>query len=145
MHTRCDTTLVVSTEKQYPKNTGPVHEFQQAMGGDLHRMNLAALVPEPVPGNQEWRLKNWGTIEDIDVDYIESDVIVAGEYYLRFLSVDTPIVPWVKTVAKLYPDLDFNLDYFNVALGFEGELEVQGNNVLFEEMKEISVEEASQS
>jgi hypothetical protein len=140
MTTRCDTTLVVSIEGFYPGKTSPVYAFQRDLGGELHHLNLSTLVPEVDPGNKEWRLQHWGTEDEIDIDYIESDVIVAGEYYLRFLTTETPIVPWVKAVAALYPDLTFHLDYFNVVLGFEGELEIQGDTVLFEEQKAIKVD-----
>lgn len=138
MNTRCDTTLVVTADPRNHDKTARLVEFQQAIGGEHHQMNLATLVPEAEPGNTEWRLKNWGTTEEIELDYVESDVIVAGEYYLRFFSVDTPIVPWVKTVAKLFPDLEFSLDYFNSMLNFEGELDVKGEKVIYEEHKEIS-------
>ena len=145
MTTRCDTTLVVSTGKSYPGKTSPIYSFQKDLGGELHHLNLSTLIPEADPENKEWRLKNWGTTEEIDIDYIESDVIVAGEYYLRFMTTETPIVPWVKTVASLYPELTFHLDYFNVVLGFEGELEIQGDTVFFEEQKEIKVDAGTRS
>lgn len=137
MPTRCDTTLVVTTEKKYPEKTGPVYGFRQELGGELHRVNLGTLVPEPTEHDLDWRLKHWGTAAEIDPEFIEADVIVSGQYYIRFFSEETPIVPWVKAVAKRYPELHFCLDYFNAADRFEGGLEVQGEDVRFEELKPI--------
>lgn len=137
MPTRCDTTLVVTTDKKYPGKTSPVYQFQQELGGELHRMNLGTLVPEPTLHDIDWRLEHWGTAADVDPDYIEADVIVAGQYYIRFFSEETPVVPWVKEVAKLYPHLHFCLDYFNARDGFEGGLEVQGEHISFEELKPL--------
>lgn len=131
MSTRCDTALVVKPLDK-SENEDVLHAFRKDLGGSLHLMNLGSLVPEPESSTETWRLENWGTPEEIDPDYIEADVIVKNEYYLRFFSANTPIVPWLKTVAVKYPELVFELDYFNAFDKFEGELTIKGGEVVFE-------------
>ena len=56
----------------------------------------------------DWCLKNWGTKWDIDADLVSEDDDML-EYI--FDSAWSPPVKWLEKVAKLYPDLKFNLRY----------------------------------
>lgn len=129
MPTHCDTSLVVKNASGDIKELTALKQFRQDYAGSLFVFHLNSLVP----ANDASRRKElWGTVEDIAAENIEADIIVAGELYIRFLSKETGIAPWVKEIAPRYPDLYFHLDYFNAVEGFEGELEIQGSTIFTE-------------
>jgi hypothetical protein len=136
MVTYCDNSLVITNASGDKKDLTELHKFREECSGELHRFNLNKLVPVD-PADKEQREARWGTAKDVTPELIESDVIVAGDYFIRFLSVETSIVNWVKTVAPRYPELYFHLDYFNARKGFEGELEICNQTVFNEYLNSI--------
>lgn len=135
MVTYCDNSLVITNASGDKKDLSQLNKFREDCSGELHHFTLHKLVPTPV--TEEERKAQWGTPKDIAPELIESDVIVAGDYFLRFLSVETSIVHWVKEVAPKYPDLYFHLDYFNPRKGFEGELEICNRTIFNEYFKSL--------
>ena len=136
MVTYCDNSLVITNASGDKKDLSNLHKFREDCSGELHRFTLHKLVPVP-SNDDETRKAQWGTAKDVAPELIESDVIVAGDYFLRFLSVETSIVNWVKAVAPQYPELYFHLDYFNARKGFEGELEICNHTVFNEYFNSI--------
>lgn len=136
MVTYCDNSLVITNASGDKKDLSKLHKFRDDCSGELNRFNLHKLVPVSSTDESERKAK-WGTTKDVTPELVESDVIVAGDYFIRFLSVETSIVNWVKAVAPQYPDLYFHLDYFNARKGFEGELEICNQTVFNEYLNSI--------
>lgn len=74
-----------------------------------------------------WKVSNWGTKwnpsnEDLDI-VNEPDI---NNYSISFNSAWSPPCPIVIKLGELFPDLEFQLDYFEPSMGFAGCLSVVG-------------------
>lgn len=86
-------------------------------------------------GGYEWCVEQWGTkwpahrvrIEEVDTYEDEGSVVI------HFSTAWTPPLPIIRTAARLYPDLMFELRYFECGMEFDGILVCQNGNVLRDE------------
>ena len=71
-------------------------------------------------GGYEWCLENWGTKRGF------CDVEVADEWEGRveftFSTAWSPPRPLIKKMGEMFPDLDFELRYYEGSMGFQGSL-----------------------
>ena len=78
----------------------------------------------PLPDAEEenwyqWSLDNWGTKWDLECQLIEENNDLTL-YTYEFNSAWSPPVEFVRTAAKLYPKLNFALEYYEPGIGFCG-------------------------
>lgn len=87
---------------------GMLEEIDNIVGGDLF------------PPWYHWRLHNWGTKWDIEDPYEHSEdneeIII-----LEFDTAWSPPEPFVERVAKKFPLLTFDLEYYELGNGFAGQ------------------------
>jgi len=130
----CSNTLEVQGDNKRVK------EFAKKAEGKNTKLSLASLYPEPdyektevkptfpdVVGNNEpvsikdswwdWRIQNWGTKWDVKAEIVAH---TNGEIVYSFDSAWSPPVDWLEKVAQDYPELEFELEYEETGMGFEG-------------------------
>ncbi len=85
----------------------------------------------------DWRIANWGTKWDVDVDGVNEDDDV-----IYFLSAWSPPCEWLSKVATDNPHLSFRLTYVEEGIFFAGISEfVKGRHAISEECDPIYVNE----
>lgn len=125
--------------------TGPVKDVEKFVddvkyeNGDYKvLLSFNKLVPEPEElkhvdprllsdGSHDWRIKNWGTkwdLSDGDVNFSshgfnELDHLQAN---YAFMTAWSPCTYWLKQVALMYPTLEFDLEYAEDGMYFQGRL-----------------------
>lgn len=81
-----------------------------------------------------WNLKNWGTKWDIYRDNITPETIDWEEGMaaidIHFESAWSPPIPWLITVAKMFPSLTLKLHYEEPGCFFAGEVTCKGASVI---------------
>ena len=114
----CNNTLTV---------TGPNHELQRFYNlnrGPDTELSLDALVPEPESVDwHSWRMSNWGTKWDVSAslsDRWPPEPDRAGGLVYSFDSAWSPPVKWLENIRPLFPDLEFELEYFEGGEGYTG-------------------------
>jgi len=86
---------------------GELKDIDNLLGGDLY------------PPWYHWRLHNWGTKWDIEDPYEH----LSGNEEVVILEFDTawsPPEPFVAKIAKKFPLLTFELEYYELGNGFAG-------------------------
>ena len=79
-------------------------------------------------GGYSWCVKEWGTkwgCYDVKLEIDTND-----ELFYQFNSAWSPPEPLIKKMSKMFPDLNFELRYFECGMGFNGILEVEGGKVI---------------
>ena len=68
----------------------------------------------------DWRVKNWGTKWDVG----ELTVVSLEEEYafITFETAWSPIIEAMEKIAKMYPELKFDLEYEEPGMGFFGKV-----------------------
>ena len=82
-------------------------------------------------GGYEWCWKNWGTkwsACDARVERHDEEGAM-----IEFRTAWTPPIPVVKKMAEEFPSLCFVLDYWERGAGFQGSIEIKGDEVTVEE------------
>lgn len=98
--------------------------------------------PDLLSGYQ-WEHKNWGckwgasSVELVDQYGKEDDYTV--QY--NFDTAWAPPITFLKSFAKLYPDVIMEISYSEEGMGFAGNLTIQGEEIMNEEEWETSHEE----
>jgi hypothetical protein len=70
-----------------------------------------------------WRIWHWGTKWDVDANIIK---VTANSVFYVFKSAWSPPIEWIIYVAKLFPDLEFKLNYLSVEARYAGSFEAHG-------------------
>lgn len=106
----CFNTLVVTGEKteveRFKKAVKPTREEETHVVTDLSLEKLY-----PLPADRDWYVwctEHWGTKWDCQAK-LESDEL--GKLTYTFESAWAPPLPWLLHVSRLYPKLNFWLDY----------------------------------
>lgn len=129
----CDNTLIV---------TGSNDRVKQFMEETCHddtpnrkELKFSAHFPEPNAEDwYDWRIKNWGTKWNGDIYDIK---INEGELIVNFASAWSPPTHWLQKVARIFPDLHFELTYMETGIWFAGLCIAEGED--FEDLdREIS-------
>ena len=91
-------------------------------------------------GGYEWCCNNWGTKWGIyDCSIIDEDLDnEKGFISYNFLSAWSPAILIIKAMAAKFPELEFNLKYFECGMGFQGTLVIKNNIIIEEEQSEYS-------
>jgi hypothetical protein len=96
---------------------------------EQEKKNLEHKIFSPVV---DWRMRNWGTKWDIGgeprIDAFDDNAV------LRFDTANSPPIPWLKTIAKKYPKLYFDLSWEELGNDETGRFSVQGAEV-FEDLR----------
>lgn len=83
-------------------------------------------------GGYEWCCKNWGTgwnAYDIDVERFPEWENGRGQIIIHFSSAGSPPEPVVLKMAKMFPDLKFDLKYFESGDEFNGILYIEDGKI----------------
>ncbi|MEM2174133.1 MAG: hypothetical protein QXI58_00710 [Candidatus Micrarchaeia archaeon] len=85
-------------------------------------------------GGYDWCLENWGT----KWDACNVELIIDDDYYLfyRFETAWSPPIPIIIELSKKFPDLWFQLRFFERGMGFCGIINVRNGEI--EEKVELS-------
>jgi hypothetical protein len=131
----CDNSLTIEGPQEalqdfYEKNTSKetVH----------YSLSFNALVPLPEDKQEEWyewHIEHWGTKWDVRAEDVHIGATPEeGSLFYGFDTAWGPAEGWVKAVAKLYPQLTFQLLYAESGAGFAGILECQEGQVSTDEV-----------
>lgn len=77
----------------------------------------------------EWNTANWGTkwpATDVEVEYRSGD----ERAVIHFSTAWSPPVPVVTKLAEKFPQLDFDLRYYEGGAAFKGRLQLKGGRVV---------------
>ena len=92
------------------------------------------LVPYPGEWDYDWSVSNWGTKWNGDIYDIKLN---EGELVIGFCSAWSPPTYWLQKVARIFPDLHFELTYMETGIWFAGLCMAEGD--YFEDLeREIS-------
>lgn len=167
----CSNTLHISGDKEQLKAFKQKSIIKSAKGLDIFVMDGLISMPEELaiveditPEEKaervakygydnwfDWRFQNWGTRTDAHDSEIEEDEDILT---ISFETAWSPIIPYIKQVAKLYPDLIFDLYFMETGEWFAGRATAQneiieeqygypmqvdddGNEVRYEEEKDM--------
>jgi len=86
----------------------------------------------------ESQVKAWGT--KWDISECCSDMCERSISY-SFDTAWSPPENWLSSIARLYPDLSFNLEYRETGVGFQGVITAKGDDFNHEEQEFIPDEE----
>jgi hypothetical protein len=81
----------------------------------------------------KWCRDNWGTKWDVYID-LDKDTLYKDDEYIEmsFDSAWSPPVAWLKNIAPLYPELEFELAYMELGNMFAGVVKVKNDEVLLQ-------------
>jgi hypothetical protein len=74
----------------------------------------------------DWRFENWGSKWDAQEPYITEEV---DGLTINFDTAWSPAIPYVKQVAKMYPDLIFDLYFMETGEWFAGRVFAKNEEV----------------
>ncbi len=74
----------------------------------------------------DWRFENWGTRTDAHDSEIQED---ENGLTINFTTAWSPIIPYIKQVAKMYPDLIFDLYFMETGEWFAGRVTAKNEDV----------------
>lgn len=74
----------------------------------------------------DWRFENWGTKWDAQDSNIEED---ENGLTIDFCTAWSPAIPYIKQVAKMYPDLIFDLYFMETGEWFAGRVTAKNEDV----------------
>jgi len=82
-------------------------------------------------GGHEWQTENWGT----KWGFCDVEVADEGEGYVEFIFTTAwgPLIPLIKKMGEMFPDLTFDLTYREGGVGFQGTLLIENGRVVKEE------------
>jgi len=112
--------------------------FIEEDGGDKRPLTLEEVIQygEMYLQNQErygakdwydWSNENWGTKWNAYSSELEDER--EGEAWLTFETAWSPPIPVVKALGRMFPDHAFHLKYSEPGVGFEGVLDVKGEDI----------------
>lgn len=87
----------------------------------------------------KWRCDNWGVKWNMSKEAILT--LENGKAELEFDSPNSTIIPIIKRLGELYPELTFNLNYDEGGLCFRGEFEMKEGVVSLDEYEEYGSDE----
>lgn len=74
----------------------------------------------------DWRFENWGTRTDAHDSEIQED---ENGLTIDFTTAWSPVIPYIKQVAKMYPDLIFDLYFMETGEWFAGRVTAKNEDV----------------
>jgi len=142
----CSNTLQISGDKEQLEMFKQKSISKSAMDVDIFLMDGCIPMPEELAiceditpeENAEriakygydnwyfWRLENWGSKWDAQEPYIEED---ENGLTINFDTAWSPAIPYIKQVAKMFPDLIFDLYFMETGEWFAGRVFVKGEEV----------------
>ena len=119
---------------------GPTDRVKQCtldIASDNEHISFEKIFPRPKDigdGWYDWSIENWGTKWNGDIYDIK---INEGELIVNFASAWSPPTHWLQKVARIFPDLHFELTYMETGIWFAGLCIAEGED--FEDLdREIS-------
>ena len=127
----CDNTLIVRAD---PSNLRELRKFAEVViskGDDeVELLVFDNLVPAPQDikdsgDDYQWCVDNWGTKWDASDTFAQEVTSVNSKAMVySFITAWSPPEEWVKRVAKLFPTLEFTLEYNEPGMGFSGSFSI---------------------
>jgi hypothetical protein len=74
----------------------------------------------------DWRFENWGSKWDAQESYITEE---ENGWTINFDTAWSPAIPYIKQVAKMYPDLVFDLYFMETGEWFAGRVTAHNEEV----------------
>jgi hypothetical protein len=87
-------------------------------------------------GGYEWCIENWGTkwgfcnTELVREKYFKNG---KGQLLFCFDTAWSPIIPVIRKMGEMFPQLKFDLRYFEGAMNFQGKFQMENGKVIMEE------------
>ena len=108
----CDNELVIEGEKE------EIERFKEKAKDEEGILSFSKFLPIPEKVNSyDWCMENWGTKWDaVNVGRCEND----GAIEYSFGTAWSPPTFVVKKMCELFPNLKFELRYFEAGVGFNG-------------------------
>jgi hypothetical protein len=85
-------------------------------------------------GGYDWCIQNWGTKWNA-CNIVTNPVRTlkkSSRLDITFQTAWAPPTPIIMALAKLFPECKFTLKYYEMGAGYQGELQVQGDETLRE-------------
>jgi len=129
----CDNTLIVRAD---PSNLRELRKFAKVVmsksDDEVELLVFDNLVPVPQDikdsGDEyQWCVDNWGTKWDATNTFASEHTRIDGNgktTIYSFITAWSPPEEWVKRVAKLFPTLEFTLEYNEPGIGFSGSFSI---------------------
>ena len=137
----CYNTLAISGEpKQLNKFVKEleVTESEESDLSEASKFSFDKVIPQPDNLNDnwyEWRIGNWGTKWNADVQYENFDQWESGDISIDFNTAWSAPMPILKKLVEMYPKLTFNWRcyeeshaFWGIGEGVKGKLEVEWGN-----------------
>lgn len=117
----------------------PVPDAVRRFGYDCNQSKklAEAIGADPVSGGYRWEIDNWG------VKWGAAEVCMDESNTLLQYDFDTPWGPPIELitkVAKEWSNLKFSLSYSEPGMAFEGDISIQGDDILFHDEREMEDE-----
>ena len=148
----CENNLIVTGHKDAVKKfdddfKGYPSEIQEYGAKNMQKnycFNAIRSMPEGVDW-YSWAVNNWGTKWDIYHLLVVSSITKMAfgqslKAYYAFDTAWTPPVEFVDYASRLYPDLRFELNYFEGGMMFAGSIVLQNGKIITETFKEADNE-----
>lgn len=94
----------------------------------FQRMQEALFVPDKWVDGYSWCVSHWGCKWDV-FGQVRDERLSADRFEYEFETAWSPPIAWLKKVAEDWPDLRFDLVYYEPGLEFAGRLCFEGGKV----------------
>lgn len=134
----CENYLIVGGPEE------AVKEWEEALmdsNNEEHTLSFNKLVPLPEEEKDnwyDWQVQNWGTKWDIGTDsrpgifpepFDECILLEGYGFAYQFSTAWSPPIEWLKAVAIMFPELQFNMEYSEPGMCYAGIIDIQGEEV----------------
>lgn len=92
------------------KFMGAKNYVGNVFGVNEYSFNNVVPMPENITDESGWSSENWGTRREIYGDVIMHKVS-DNQYYYKFATAWFPPLVWLEKASKMFPELEFNLEY----------------------------------
>lgn len=145
MPNHCENDLYLNVE--YGEDKQPIADFIKYArtenfydDGEATDLDFNKFVPQPddlskwekgmgMPGWYNWRVENWGTKWNAYEIEVEGDN-GWGEAVYHFDTAWAPPLPVVLAMSEKFPDIEFQLTYFESGMEFNGILRCKAGEIL---------------
>ncbi len=91
-----------------------------------------------------WRVEQWGTKWDVEYPRAIADSLLAGEQ-AHFNTAWSPPIAAIETLSKMFPDIEFRLDYYEGGCWFAGYCEFNGGSYSDVQLEDDEIKDFARS
>ena len=119
MANRCENELRISGKK------AKIAEAIKLLKTEKTDLDFDKIIPSFGRNSHEWYVTNWGSMSNADDASIK---VTTRNVCLSFLTVVSPPVHVVSKLSEKFPDLVFDLKYWECGVGYKGHRVYQDGN-----------------